>query len=119
MICIECPVGCNLSVEYEGCRIIKVSGNKCPKAEPYALAEIADPQRILTSAVLCEGLAVKMLAVRTDKPIPKARIFEAMEQVKKIRLRIPVQCKDIIAANFLGLGVNLIAAREAPKDPSP
>jgi len=118
MICTECPVSCNLTVDYEGCTVTKISGNKCPKAEPYAASEIGNPQRILTSAVLCEGLAFKMLAVRTDKPIPRARLFDAMEEIKKFRLRIPVQSGDIICANFLGLGVNLIASREAPKNPT-
>ena len=118
LICIECPVGCALSVEYEGCTVTKVAGNTCPKGEPYARSEIENPQRILTSAVLCEGLELKMLSVRTDKPIPKHKLFEAMEGVKAIRLRIPVQAGDIIAANFLGLGVNLIATREAGKQPA-
>ena len=118
MTCIECPTGCNLTVEYEGCKVLKVSGNTCPKGEPYAVSEFENPQRILTSAVLCEGLALKMLAVRTDKPIAKTKLFEAMDEIKKIRLRIPVQAGDIIAANFLGLGVNLIATREAPKNPT-
>ena len=115
MTCIECPVGCSLAVEYEGCKVTKVSGNKCPKAEPYAAAEIENPERFLTSVVLCEGLGLKMLSVRTDEPIPKKKISDAMAEIKKIRLRIPVQAGDIIAANFLGLGVNLIATREAEK----
>jgi len=28
--CIECPAGCELSVDIENAKIIKVSGNKCP-----------------------------------------------------------------------------------------
>ncbi|MFA5085811.1 MAG: DUF1667 domain-containing protein, partial [Candidatus Omnitrophota bacterium] len=91
LTCIECPKGCALSINIEGCRVVEVSGNECPKGEKYAIQEIENPIRILTSAVLAEGLSLKMVPVRTDKPIPKNRLAEAMEEVKKIRLKNPVK----------------------------
>ena len=87
LTCIECPKGCSLSIDIENCRVVKVGGNECPKAERYAMQEIENPMRILTSAVLAEGLSLKMVPVRTDKPMPKGRLAEAMEEVKKIRLK--------------------------------
>lgn len=113
MICIECPVGCALSVDIENCRVTRVSGNKCPKGEGYAISEVEHPARTLTSAVLAKGLKLKMVPVRTDKPIPKERLKEAMEEIKKIRLDHPVQCGETIAKDLLGLGVALIATRAA------
>lgn len=112
LICIECPKGCTLSVDVENCRVVKMSGNECPKGEKYAASEIESPMRILTSAVLAEGLSVKMVPVRTDRPIPKSRLAEAMREIKKIRLTHPVKFQEVIAANFLSLNVNLIATRE-------
>jgi CxxC motif-containing protein len=112
LTCIECPKGCRLIVDIENSKVIRVIGNKCPKGEPYAAAEIENPVRILTSAVLCQGLSLKMLAVRTDKPIPKSRIFEAMKEIKKIRVTESLKSGDIIVKNFLNLGVNLITARK-------
>lgn len=111
MTCIECPKGCTLSVDIENCRVVKVSGNECPKGEKYAASETENPMRILASAVLAEGLPLKMVPVRTDKPIPKARLMDAMGEIKKMRLSEPIRAGDVIAANFLGLGVNLIATR--------
>lgn len=111
--CIECPVGCALEVDIENCRVVKVSGNKCPKGEPYATSEVENPLRILTSVVLSQNLPLKMIPVRTDKPIPKSRILEAMAEIKKIRVDRPLRVGETIAANFLGLGVNLIATRDA------
>lgn len=110
--CIECPIGCTLSVDVENCRVIKVRGTKCPKGEDYAVIEIENPVRILTTTVLAAGLSVKMVPVRTDRPIPKGDIFKAMDEIKKIRIDRPVSAGDIIVKNFLGLGVNLIATRE-------
>lgn len=112
LTCIECPLGCVLSVDVENCKVIKVNANKCPEGEKYAVSEIENPTRILTATVLCQGLNLKMLPVRTDQPIPKSRILEAMDQIRKIRIDKPVQAGDILAKNFLGLEVNLIATRD-------
>ena len=113
LICIECPKGCLLSIEIENCRVVKVSGNECPKGEEYAIQEIESPMRILTSAVLAEGLSLKMVPVRTDKPIAKSKIMEAMNEVKNIRLKSPVKSGSVIVENFLNLGVNLLSTRNA------
>ena len=107
LTCIECPKGCQLSIEIEAHRVVKTSGNECPKGETYAVQEIENPMRILTSAVLAQGLSLKMVPVRTDKPIAKSKIMEAMGEVKKIRLKSPVKSGSVIVENFLGLVVNL------------
>lgn len=111
MTCIECPKGCLLSIDIENCRVIKVSGNECPKGEAYAVQEIENPTRILTSAVLTEGLSLKMVPVRTDKPIPKSKLMEAMGEIKNIRLKSPVKSGSVIVENFLNLGVDLLSTR--------
>ena len=109
--CIECPAGCELSVDIENSKVIKVSGNKCPKGLAYAEQEMVNPERILTSTVLAEGLSAKMVSVRTDGPIPKGVMLNAMEEIKRTIIRKPVKTDDVITENFLNLGVNLIATR--------
>lgn len=113
LTCIECPVGCALSVDIENCRVVRVSGNKCPKGEGYAASEVEHPARTLTSAVLAKGLRLKMVPVRTDKPIPKDKLKEAMQEIRKICIDHPVKCGESIRKDFLGLGVDLIATRTA------
>jgi CxxC motif-containing protein len=113
LTCIECPVGCALSVDIESCKVVAISGHKCPKGEKYAISEVENPLRILTSAVLAEGLPLRVIPVRTDNPIPKAKIIEAMAEIKRIKINKPVAVGEVIARNFLGLNVNLIATRDA------
>lgn len=115
IICIECPKGCALTVDYDQERHIRVVGYKCKKGERYGVAEIQNPVRFLTSTVLAMNLPVKMIPVRTDRPIPKNRIFEAMGEIKKIQIKNSVSAGDIVAENFMGLGVNLIATRTVKK----
>lgn len=111
IICIECPTGCALSVSVQNGKACDVEGAKCPKGEKYAVSEIENPLRTLTSTVSAEGLSLKMVPVRTDKPIPKAKIFEAMREIKKIKVKKPLRIGSIVKENLLGLGTNLVTTR--------
>ena len=102
-----------MAVDVENGKVIKVTGNECPKGEKYAMSEVENPARILTSVILGQGLELKMIPVRTDKPMPKSRIFEAMNEIKKIKVQKPLSAGDVIIKNFLGLDVNLISTRKA------
>ena len=113
IICIECPNGCELLIDVEEGRVIKVEGNDCDKGEKYAYSEIENPVRILTSTVATKGLDLKMIPVRTDKAIPKDKIFKVMESIKKIVVLNPVSAGDVICRNFSGMDVNLIATRKS------
>ncbi len=112
--CIECPKGCCLTVETDnqGC-VIGVSGNECEKGDAYVRLEMEHPMRILTSSVLTEGLALKMIPVRTSESIPRDRIMEAMEAIKNICVKNNVVAGESVADNFLGLNVDLIATRDS------
>ena len=112
IVCTLCPQGCVLTLETEPGHLIKFAGNKCPKGVQYAQDELENPLRTLTTTVLCSGLSVKMLPVKTDRPIPKTKLLEAMEAVKILRLNKPVKVGEVILENLLELGVNLVATRE-------
>ena len=112
MTCIECPQGCNLSVDVENCTIVSIKGAKCPKGIVYAASEIENPARILTATVRADGLMPRLVPVRTDKPIPKRDLFRAMAEMRKMRVKRPLKAGDVIVEDFLGLGVNLVATRE-------
>lgn len=109
--CIECPKSCLLSVDAENCRVMKVTGNECPRGEKYAASEIENPMRVLTSAVLTKGLSLKMVPVRTNKPIPKSMLIPAMTEIKKVILTEPVATGGIIIKNLLNSGADLIVTR--------
>jgi CxxC motif-containing protein len=111
--CIACPVGCRLTIELENNQFKSVSGNKCDKGKTYAQQEIENPTRTLSSTIRTVGLELKMLPVRTAKPIPKSQLFPAMEEIRNLSCSHPVKAGEIIQKNFLGLGVDLIATRSA------
>jgi len=111
MICIECPKSCALAVDIENGRVIKVQGAKCPKGPAYAALEVQDPVRTLTATVLLEGGPLKLIPVRTNKPIPKKYILKAMEEIKAVKAKSPVKAGDVIIDDLLGLGVKVVATR--------
>ena len=113
--CITCPVGCEMKVEYDGKKLISVAGNICKRGEKYASDEIQNPRRTLTSTVILNGSEIKFMPVKTDKPIEKDKIFEAMRIINKIKTDAPVKMGDILYRDFTENGINLVAGRDAEK----
>lgn len=113
LVCVSCPVGCELTVALEGKKVISVSGNRCPRGEEYAHEEAVEPKRVLITLVKVEGGADRVVSVKTDRPIPLRLFPEAMKRVRKLSVRPPVQIGAVIERDFLGTGARLVATRLA------
>ena len=111
--CTVCPVGCRLNVEMDADgNITAIAGNTCKRGEKYATAEILNPVRTLTSTVRIHGNAMeKLLPVRTDSPIPKGSLLDAMKLIKAVNLTAPIQVGDVIIKDFIDSGINLVACK--------
>jgi CxxC motif-containing protein len=112
--CVTCPVGCEMTIESEDKKLISVSGHTCKKGEQYASDEITNPRRVLTSTVTVDfkSAKLKLMPVKTDKPIAKDKIFEAMKKINKIKIDMPVKMGDILCSDFTESGINLVAGRD-------
>lgn len=106
--CVICPNGCTIDVEYEADQILSVTGNKCKRGYDYAAAEVVNPVRILTSTVFSADGSHKV-AVKSESPVPKSKLFEIMKEIKATKAPEKVQMGDIIIRNVAGTGVNIIA----------
>jgi len=113
LTCIVCPVGCRLEVTMDSAGKIKdISGNTCKRGYDYAMTEFTDPRRTLTTTVKLTGSdSDKFLPVRTSAPIPKQKLMEAMAIVNSLSAAAPVAVGDVIAADFIEKGINLIACK--------
>lgn len=110
LICIVCPKGCHLKVDEEN--NYAVTGNSCPRGAEYGRLELTNPTRVVTSTVRCIGGAHPRCPVKTDRAIPKALIFAAMEALESVELTAPVHVGDVAVENVCGTGANFVAARE-------
>lgn len=109
LICIVCPKGCHLKVDDENG--YTVTGNGCPRGAEYGKKELTAPTRVITSTVRVTGGLYKRCPVKTDRPIPKELIFDAMKLLNDVDLTAPVKVGQVIIENILGTGANFIAAR--------
>ncbi len=110
--CVSCPMGCRLTVYKDGSGKDTVEGYSCKRGVEYGLQEIRDPRRNISSTVMIEGSILPSLPVKTSAPIPKGMIFDVMKEINKIRVSAPVATGDIIIANVLDTGCDVIAARK-------
>ena len=118
MICIVCPMGCYLTVAYVGKKISDVSGNRCKVGLEYAEKEMSNPERTLTTTVKVKHGHLPLVSVRTNKPIPKSRIFDAMNLLAKIEVEAPIKIREPIIQNIFDTGVNVVATRNISKKTS-
>lgn len=113
LTCINCPMGCTVTVTREGDTILSVTGNTCPRGDNYARKEVTNPTRIVTSTVKVEGGVHPRVSVKTERDIPKDKIFACMEDMNGMVVKAPVHIGDVVLANVAGTGVNLVATGNA------
>lgn len=112
LICICCPMGCRMTVELDGEKIVSVTGNTCKRGSDYAVSELTAPVRMVTTTVrTADGVSIP---VKTKTPVPKDRIFDCVNEIKKAVVALPVRAGDIIAENVASTGVPVIAAKSIP-----
>ena len=105
--CIICPRGCHLSVDDN----MNVTGNSCPRGKQYAISELTNPVRTITSSVRVNNREDLLVSVKTSGPIPKGKIFEVMEEINKLSVAAPTRIGDVVKSNILGLGVDILITK--------
>jgi CxxC motif-containing protein len=111
LTCIVCPIGCRLNITLQDGRIGNISGNRCKRGYAYAEEECTAPKRMLTSSVWVTDGIYTLVPVKSEKPIPKERIMQCMETIRKVKVQAPVRAGDIVIKDVCGTGVNIVATR--------
>ncbi len=111
IICTVCPRGCHIMVEGEGEKILSVEGYSCKRGLEYAGTEFAHPVRILTTTVKIAGVQNDLLPVRSNRPVPKEKLFACMEQIRMTQVKLPVSRYDVIISDICGTGVDIVATK--------
>lgn len=109
LTCIQCPLGCPLTVTINNGKVEKVEGNTCKRGEIYANKEVTAPTRTVTSTVRVKGGRGEVVAVKTKTDIPKNKVFDCMAEINKASTEAPVKIGDIIIKNVCGTGVDVVA----------
>ncbi len=113
--CIICPIGCEVTINYEDEKILIIEGHQCKKGLPYAEEELFDPKRTLTSTIIVKGGELPLVSVRTTEPIPKDRMFDVMNCISQAEIDAPVKIGDVLVKNVLDLNVDIVATKKVSK----
>ncbi len=114
LICVTCPMGCRLDVVLEDGQVVAVEGQGCKRGLAYARDEIANPRRVVTTTVRVEAGRHPLLPVYTDGPFPRGRIFDLLAELRRVAVSAPVQAGQVILADALGTGIQVLASRDMP-----
>jgi CxxC motif-containing protein len=113
LTCINCPIGCRMTVEIEGDKVTQVKGASCKRGEAYAKQEALKPTRMVTAVVNVPGSELP-LSVKTASPIPKDKIFDCMKAIKNAKVAAPIHIGDVVCKDVCGTGVDIVCTRELP-----
>lgn len=111
-LCIGCPLGCRLEVEAEDGDIVEVRGFSCKRGKAFAEQEWRDPRRDVSTTVAVRGAHWARAPVKTAAPVPKGRVRELCDALHELRLEAPVRMGDVVLADALGTGVDVVATRD-------
>ena len=65
----------------------------------------------MTTTVVVKNGVVPLVSVRTNKPIPKARLFDAMDLLAKVDVEAPIRIGDPVICDLFGSGVDVVATK--------
>jgi CxxC motif-containing protein len=111
LTCVLCPVGCELEVSRGESSDVQVIGNQCDKGIPFAVEEVLHPKRNLATSVPVRGTAATMVSVRLSGRVPRDMIFPILAEIARLRPEAPVRRGQVLIADVLGTGVDVIATR--------
>jgi CxxC motif-containing protein len=111
IICVACPKGCRLEIRNVNGEIL-VANEGCKRGRDYAIGEITDPRRMVATTVCVEKGSHPLLPVYTASPFPKGRIPELLSVLRRVCATAPVHINQIILADALGTGIDVIASRD-------
>lgn len=115
LICISCPMGCQMNVMLEDSKVVSVEGNSCRLGITYAEKECTSPARVVTTTLPLNDGNIRVVPVKTAGDIPKDKIFECIKALSYISVDAPVKAGDIVARDIAGTGVDIVAARTIDK----
>ena len=112
IICIMCPIGCQINIKEKKGAIESMDGYRCKRGKSYAINEFNHPVRIFTSSIQVQDGQIPLIPVRSSQPIPKELIFKCIEEIKKIKVNTPVYFHEVIITNILNTNTDIISTGE-------
>ncbi len=111
-ICVTCPMGCAIQAVIEDGELKEIEGEACRRGIDWVRQELSDPRRMLTTTVQVEGGVLPLVPVRSRDALPKDEILPVAALLRHVVLQAPVKEGQIVVADVLSTGVDIIASRD-------
>ncbi len=115
IVCIMCPLGCEVEVVIEEGGISEIKGYACENGREYAEQELSTPKRTVMSVVKCIGGDFPTVSVKTSEPVSKEQIKDVMKALSQKEVEAPVRVGDRLIENVCGLPVDIVATRRVER----
>ncbi len=110
--CIVCPTSCSVNAEWNETELLAIDRSQCKLAWDFVRGEIFDPRRTVTSTVRVADGELPLVSVKTEPPVPKGSMIEVMQHLAHVVLKAPVNIGDVVVADVLGTGSNIVATKK-------
>jgi CxxC motif-containing protein len=103
-----------LSIDHHD-KEIEISGNLCNKGIECANLVMKN-KGILTTLVRVKGSKLKVVSVKSTKPIDKNLWIECSKALSRLYIGAPTRIGDIVCKNILNTGVDIICTKNVERD---
>ncbi|MFA5422115.1 MAG: DUF1667 domain-containing protein [Bacilli bacterium] len=110
--CIVCPNGCQLEIDE---LTHQVTGNKCLRGVTFAINEVTNPLRSVSSTVRTNLPEYPVVSVRTNGEIPKDQMLGLIKLLKGVIVDDYLPIGTIIIHNVFGSNVDVITTANMQK----
>lgn len=110
IVCFICPNSCVLSISGDETNP-RIENNRCSRGVDFALKELRDPERTLTSTMRTLNGALPLVSVRSDKTVKKAELQEIIAQLDAIAIDAPIARGQVLMTSVGINKVNIIATQ--------
>jgi CxxC motif-containing protein len=112
LICVTCPMGCALHVTLKDGQPQQINGQECKRGVAFAQEEIVAARRMLTTTVRVQKGVLPLVPVRSRTPLPRELLFKVTEILRSVVLEAPIREHEVVLANVLNSGVDIISSRD-------
>jgi CxxC motif-containing protein len=114
-----CPNGCLIEAEYtteRPAKLLSFAGNRCDKGEDWVRQEIENPMRTIATSLAVWGGDFGSVSVRTTRPIPRAKIFDVMQEIRALGvLEAPLGIGKAVLRNPAGTRTEIVVTRDVAR----
>ena len=116
--CVVCPNGCPIVADVDDDEtpvVTRLQGKACKRGEAWARQEVENLLRTIASNVPVRGGDFSLASVRTNRPIPLAKIPKVMEAIRAVSLDAPVRIGDVVIRSPAGCDAEIVATRDVER----